>query len=149
MFAIEHLVIQLLLLFTTPEQINTFLRDPRTTATLLGMLIALAAALPGTFLLLRRLSLTTDAISHTVLTGIVVAFLVMVGVFGLEPDLSSPWLIVGAAAAGVVTVVLTELLARSGLVPGDSALGLIFALVFAVGVILVSQYTASIHLDQD
>jgi manganese/zinc/iron transport system permease protein len=148
MYTIEHALIQLLLLFIPQAALNDFLRDPRHVALLIGSLIAIAGALPGTFLLLRRMSLTTDAISHTVLLGIVVAFLFMVGV-GQEADLSSPLLILGAAVAGVATVVLTEMIYRSGLVKADAALGLAFPLLFAVAILLVSRFTANIHLDTD
>jgi manganese/zinc/iron transport system permease protein len=93
------------------------------------------------------MALTTDAISHTILLGIVVAFLVMVSVLGMEPDLNSPWLLIGAAGAGVVTVVLTELIYRSGLVKADAALGLAFPLLFAVSIILISRFVDNVHLD--
>lgn len=149
MYTLEQLFVQFLLTFMSAETINTFLRDPRTTATLVGGLVAISGAALGTFLLLRRQSLTTDAISHTVLLGIVVAFIVMVSVFGMEADLSSPLLIIGAAGAGVATVVLTEAIQRSGLVKADAALGLAFPLLFAVSVILISRYADNIHLDTD
>jgi manganese/zinc/iron transport system permease protein len=129
--------------------INDFLRDPQHTAVIIGSLIAISGALLGTFLLLRGLALTSDAISHTVLLGIVVAFMVMTSLFNVEPDISSPWLIVGAAAAGVATVVLTELIYRSGLVKQDAALGLAFPLLFAISIILVSRFVEDVHLDED
>ena len=116
MFAIEELLILFLLNFVSEESLNTFLRDPQNTATLLGCLIAVSGALLGSFLLLRGMALTSDAISHTVLLGIVVAFMVMTTFFNQEPDTSSIWLILGAATAGVATVILTELIYRSGLV---------------------------------
>ncbi|MBE0689921.1 MAG: metal ABC transporter permease [Anaerolineae bacterium] len=149
MYAIETLIIQFLLNFVGREELNVFLRDPRAVATLLGALIAISGALLGTFLLLRGMSLTSDAISHTVLLGIVVAFLIMTRVFNQPPDLASPWLIIGAGAAGVATVVLTELIQRSGLVKQDAALGLAFPLLFAVAVILVARFIDDVHLDAD
>lgn len=149
MGALEDLFVRLLLLFATPEAINPVLSDPRTVAVLLGALIAVCGGVLGVYLLLRGMALTSDAISHTVLLGIVVAFLVMTGLLGLPPDLSSPLLIVGAAAAGVLTVVLTELIERSGLVKQDAALGLVFPLLFAVAVILVSRYVDNVHIDTD
>jgi len=149
MFQLEELVIQFLLNFVAREELNAFLRDPRNTATLVGALIAVSGALLGTFLLLRGMSLTSDAISHTVLLGIVVAFMVMSSLFGREPSLASVWLIIGAAAAGVATVVLTELIYRSGLVKQDAALGLAFPLLFALAVILVSRFVEDVHLDED
>lgn len=149
MFQLEELIIQLLLNFVAREDLNAFLRNPQHTATIVGSLIAVSGALLGTFLLLRGMSLTSDAISHTVLLGIVVAFILMGSVFGQHPDLSSGWLIVGAAAAGVATVLLTELIYRSGLVKQDAALGLAFPLLFAIAVILVSRVVSDVHLDED
>lgn len=149
MFQLEEYFITFLLNFFSRAEINTFLRDPQNTATIIGALIAISGALLGTFLLLRGMSLTSDAISHTVLLGIVVAFLVLTTWFNQEPDLSSPWLIVGAAMAGVVTVMLTEAIYRSGLVKQDAALGLAFPLLFAIAVIIVSRYVQDVHMDED
>jgi manganese/zinc/iron transport system permease protein len=149
MYAIEQVLIDLLRHVTSVEAINAFFRSPQHTAVLIGACIAIAGALLGTFLLLRGLSLTSDAISHTVLLGIVVAFLLIAALTGVQPDLSSPWLIIGAAGAGVATVVLTEWLQRSGLVRQDAALGLAFPLLFAIAIILVSRYVDDIHLDAD
>lgn len=145
----NRVFVDLALQFVSLEQFNAFLGDPRAVATIVGALVAISGALLGTFLFLRQMSLTTDAISHTILLGIVVAFLVMVLVFGLEPDLSSPWLIIGAAMAGVATVVLTETLQRTGIVKADAALGLAFPFLFAIAIILVSRFTGDIHLDAD
>ncbi|MFQ3565932.1 MAG: metal ABC transporter permease [Aggregatilineales bacterium] len=149
MYGLEQALIELLLNFFSHDQINAFLRTPQHTAIILGGLIAVAGAVLGTYLLLRGLALTSDAISHTVLLGIVVAFLIMTAGLGLAPDLSSPWLIVGAAAAGVITVILTEAIQRSGLVKQDAALGLAFPLLFAIAVILISRYADNVHLDTD
>lgn len=149
MYQIEQLILQLLLNFASEETINAFLRDPQHTATIVGSLIAISGALLGTFLLLRGMSLTSDAISHTVLLGIVVAFLVLTSLFQQEPDLSSIWLIIGAAGSGVATVVLTELLYRSGLVKQDAALGLAFPLLFAIAIIMISRFVDDVHMDTD
>ncbi len=149
MMLLERGLIELLLNVMTREELNAFLRSPQNTATLVGGLIAICGALLGAFLLLRGLALTSDAISHTVLLGIVVAFLLMTETFGMEGDISSPWLILGAALAGVATVLLTEMLYRSGLVKQDAALGLAFPLLFAIAVILVSRFVDDAHLDED
>lgn len=149
MVELEHIFIDILLNFVSREDLNLFLRDPRNTAVILGGLIAISGAILGTFLLLRGMSLTSDAISHTVLLGIVVAFLLMVSVFDMEADLSSPLLILGAAGAGVATVILTELIFRSGLVKQDAALGLAFPFLFAIAIILVSRFAEDVHLDED
>ena len=149
MMLLERGLVEFLLNFLTREELNAFLRSPQNTAALVGGLIAICGALLGTFLLLRGLSLTSDAISHTVLLGIVVAFLLMTDTFGMEGDTSSPWLILGASLAGVATVALTEMLYRSGLVKQDAALGLAFPLLFAIAVILVSRFVDDVHLDED
>lgn len=107
---------------------------------LLALVTALACALPGVFVVLRRSSMLVDAISHAVLPGIVVGYL-------LTRDLDSPVLIVGAALSGMLVVLGGEWLARTGLVAGDAPQGLIFPALFSVGVILVTAQLADIHLD--
>jgi manganese/zinc/iron transport system permease protein len=109
---------------------------------LIAMVVSVACALPGVFLVLRRMAMMSDAISHSILLGIVVAFFV-------THDLTSPLLVIGAALTGVLTVVLVELLNRTGLVREDAAIGLIFPLLFSIGVILISHFAGSIHLDID
>jgi manganese/zinc/iron transport system permease protein len=109
---------------------------------LIAAVTAVACALPGTFLVLRRMAMMSDAISHTVLLGIVIGFL-FVG------DLDSPWLILGAAATGVLTVALVELLNRTGLVKEDAAIGLVFPALFSAAVILLSRMARGVHLDID
>jgi manganese/zinc/iron transport system permease protein len=108
----------------------------------LAAVVAAASALPGVFLVLRRLALVSDAISHAILLGIVVAFFIV-------EDLTSPLLIVGAAVTGLVTVVLIELLERTRLVREDAAIGLVFPVLFSLGVILISRYADDVHLDVD
>lgn len=148
MAMIEQLIIQIALWFTDIETFNAFMRDTRSVAILVGALVAMSGSWLGVFLLLRKASLTSDAISHTVLLGIVVAFFVMIAV-GIEPTLSSPFLLIGATIAGVLTVVLTELVQRSNLVKSDAALGLVFPLLFAIAVILISRFAEDVHLDTD
>ncbi len=109
---------------------------------LIAVVTAVAAALPGAFLVLRRLALVSDAISHAILPGIVVAFF-------LTGNLNSPLLLIAAAATGVLTVALIEAIHRSRLVPEDAAIGLVFPALFALGVILVSRYAGNVHLDTD
>ncbi len=109
---------------------------------LIAVLAAAACALSGTFLVLRRVAMISDAISHTVLLGIVVMFL-------LTQDLHSPLLVVGAALTGLLTVGLVSLLLRTGLVREDAAIGLVFPLLFSIGVILISWYAEYVHLDVD
>ena len=109
---------------------------------LIAVLTAAACALPGVFLVLRSMAMMADAISHTVLLGIVL-------VFFLVQDLQSPWLLVGAAATGLVTVTLTEMLGRTRLVKADAAIGLVFPALFSLAVILISRFARGVHLDVD
>lgn len=111
-------------------------------ALLVLLLTAAACSALGTFLILRRLSMMSDAISHTVLLGIVLAFFVTY-------DLGSPWLLLGAAIMGVVTVSLVELLGKTNLVKYDDAIGVVFPLLFAIAVILISKFAGNAHLDTD
>ena len=98
---------------------------------LIALVTAVACALPGVFLVLRRMAMMSDAISHTVLLGIVVAFFIV-------QDINSPLLIFGAALTGLLTVTLVELLHRTKLVKEDAAIGLVFPALFSLAVILIS-----------
>lgn len=109
---------------------------------LLAVVVSVACALVGTFLVLRRMALLADAISHSILLGIVLAFF-------LVRDLASPFLVLGAAGMGVATVALVELLQRTGRVREDAAIGLVFPLLFSIAVILVSRHAGNVHLDAD
>jgi manganese/zinc/iron transport system permease protein len=109
---------------------------------LIAVVVAVACALPGTFLVLRRLALVSDAISHSILLGIVLGFFVVGSV-------DSPVLLLGAALVGLATVVLVQLLERTRLVKEDAAIGLVFPALFSIGVILISRYADDVHLDVD
>jgi manganese/zinc/iron transport system permease protein len=108
----------------------------------IAVVVAAACALPGVFLVLRRVSMMSDAISHAILPGLVVAFFV-------TEDLGSPLLIAAAAATGVLTVVLIEALGRTGRVKEDAAIGLVFPIMFSIGVILIARFASDVHLDVD
>lgn len=109
---------------------------------LIAIVTAVACALPGVYLVLRRMTLMSDAISHAILPGIVLAFF-------LTESLSSPLLILAAAGTGVLTVVFVELLQRTKLVKEDAAIGLTFPALFSIGVILISRFAGNVHLDMD
>jgi manganese/zinc/iron transport system permease protein len=108
----------------------------------IAVVTAVACALPGAFLVLRRMAMTADAISHSILPGIVIAFL-------FTGSLSSPLLLVAAAATGVFTVALIEALNRSHLVAEDAAIGIVFPALFSIGVILVARAADQVHIDTD
>ena len=102
----------------------------------------ISCSLIGTFLVLRRLSMMVDAITHTVFLGIVLAFLV-------TKDLNSPWLIIGATAMGVGTVYAVEWMQRRRYIRPDAAIGIVFPFLFAVAIVLVTLFGKHIHLDVD
>ncbi|MEC1753463.1 metal ABC transporter permease [Bacillus mojavensis] len=104
-----------------------------------GILVGVSCALIGTFLVLRRMAMLADAISHTVLLGIVGAFLVTKSLDGIP-------MFIGAAVSGLLTAFLVQLLHSKG-VQSDAAIGVVFTSLFAVGVILLSVYGANAHLD--
>jgi manganese/zinc/iron transport system permease protein len=109
---------------------------------LIACAVAVACSLVGTFLVLRQMAMMSDAISHSILPGIVVAFF-------LTNDLNSPLLLGAAAATGVLTVLLVELLFATGRVKEDAAIGIVFPVLFSIGVILIARYAGDVHLDTD
>ncbi|HEY8496736.1 MAG TPA: metal ABC transporter permease [Limnochordales bacterium] len=106
-----------------------------------GALVGIAASLLGTFLVLRRSSLYSDAISHSILLGIVLVYLI-------SGDVHSPYQVIGAALAGLATVYLSELLGASKRVKQDAAIGLVFPALFALAVLLINLYARDVHLDE-
>lgn len=107
----------------------------------IGVLAAIACALPGNFLLLRRQALIGDAISHVALPGIVVAFLIT-GTIAAWP------MMLGAAGAAIVAVGLIEAIKRLGRVEPGAAMGVVFTTLFAAGVLLLEQSdTSAVHID--
>jgi len=105
-----------------------------------GALAATACALLGNFLVLRKMSMMGDAISHAVLPGLAIAFLVT----GAR---ASPTMFVGAAIVGVLTAVFTQWISRFGKVDEGASMGIVFTSLFAVGLLLIVQ--AADHVDLD
>lgn len=107
-----------------------------------GALVALSGAMLGTFLVLRGQAMSGDAISHAILLGIVLAWLLTGARVG-------PVVVGGAALAGIGAVLGAQALARSGLMAQDSATGLVFPAMFALGVLLINLNARNLHLDVD
>ncbi len=116
--------------------------SPQLEIQIIAVIVAVACSLPGVFLVLRKMAMMSDAITHTILLGIVIAFFA-------TNSLTSPLLIVGAAIMGVITVFLTEMLNSTKLVSEDSAIGIVFPLLFSIAIIIISKYAGSVHLDTD
>jgi manganese/zinc/iron transport system permease protein len=108
---------------------------------LIGALVACSCSIVGCFLVLRKMSMIGDAISHSVLPGIVIAFLV-------SGSRDSLIMMLGAAALGLLTVFLIGMFQNSG-VQSDASIGVVFTALFAVGVVLVSLFTRQVDLDLD
>ncbi|MDT8346033.1 MAG: metal ABC transporter permease [Thermohalobaculum sp.] len=120
--------------------IRALLDDPGVSIMATGFLVGAAAATLGPFLILRRAAMLSDAISHSIVFGIVMVWLLTGAVDG-------PVQILGAALTGVLTVVLTELVAATGRVKNDAAIGLVFPALFAAGVLLLNLYASDVHID--
>lgn len=116
--------------------------NPQLEIQLIAAVVAAACAIPGVFLVLRKMALISDAISHSILPGIVIGFFI-------TQDLNSPLLILFAALTGVITVILVEVIQKTGLVKEDTAIGLVFPTMFSIGVILIAKNANDIHLDVD
>lgn len=116
--------------------------NPQLEIQLIAAIVAVACAIPGVFLVLRKMALISDAISHSILPGIVIGFFI-------TQDLNSPLLILFAALTGVITVILVEVIQKTGLVKEDTAIGLVFPTMFSIGVILIAKNANDIHLDVD
>jgi manganese/zinc/iron transport system permease protein len=117
--------------------------SPDLVVILTGALVAIAGSALGAFLLLRRTAMQVDAISHSVLPGIVLAFWLSGGSRATLPAL------LGAAAFGLLTVYAVEALTRSGRVKEDAAIGMVFPALFSLGVLSITRFFDAVHLDLD
>ncbi len=107
-----------------------------------GFLAAASCSLLGVFLVLRRMSLVADAISHAVLPGIVIAFLI-------SNSRASLPVLIGAGSFGMLATFLIEWLHRTGKIQSDAAIGIVFTTLFALGVVIISAKAGMVDLDQD
>lgn len=107
---------------------------------LVAITVAIACALSGGFLVIRRMAMMSDAIAHSVLPGLIGAYIIAKG-----PNLLAGF--IGAAVAGIVTVWLVEALRNSGRVKEDAAIGIVFPALFALGVLIVTKFFSDVHID--
>ncbi len=147
--------------FIPPFDVRSVLVDPWTTdfdskgwIVLMGFLTSVACGWVGQHLLLRRMALMGDAISHSVLPGLATAFLVASFLFGGRDDAGhaardSSVMLVGAIAAGWLTTLLIGLIHRHSRVKQDAAIGIVFATLFAIGVVLITLFADHVDLDAD
>lgn len=107
-----------------------------------GTLVAVNCALLGVFLILRKMSMVGDAISHAVLPGIVIAYLI-------ADSRNAVAMLIGAAGFGLITTFLIEWFYRRARIQADASIGITFTWLFAIGVILVSAFAGNVDLDQE
>ncbi len=107
---------------------------------IIGALCAVACALPGCFLVLRQMSMMGDAISHAVLPGLAIAFLI-------TGSRASVTMFVGAAVVGILTAVFTQWVSSFGKVDRGASMGIVFTTLFALGLLLIVQAADYVDLD--
>ncbi len=107
-----------------------------------GILVAIPCAILGSLLTLKKSVMVADAISHAVLPGIVVSFLIV-------NSLSSVWLLFGASLVGLFSTILIEFLRQKVKIQNDASIGITFTWLFAIGVILISLFANNVDLDLD
>jgi len=110
--------------------------------TLMAFLVTATCGLIGNYLILRRMALVGDAISHSVLPGLAGAYL-------LSGSLTLPAMIAGAVSAGLLTTFLIEFLHTRSRIKADAAIGITFCSLFALGVVLINVFASKIHLDAE
>ena len=109
---------------------------------LTGALISISCGFLGVFLLLRKMSMTGDAISHAVLPGIVIGYFVSGSQRSLE-------VIIGAGLLGILSTLMIDALRKKAKVQLDASIGITFTLLFAIGIILINLFAYKVDLDQE
>ncbi|MGE3311019.1 MAG: metal ABC transporter permease [Limisphaerales bacterium] len=144
-----------------PFDSRSVLVDPWTTdfslkgwIVLMGFLTSVACGWVGQHLLLRRMALMGDAISHSILPGLATAFLIASFAFGPRTGegnaaRDSSIMLVGAIGAGWITTALIGLVHRRSRVKQDAAIGIVFSSLFAIGVVLITLFADHVDLDAD
>lgn len=112
--------------------------------------VSASAALVGVFLVLRKMTMLANSLSHTILVGIVLAFLWTYGLSGTIPDqphqMDIHVLLIASMAMGLITAFLTELLTKGARLQEDASTGIVFTSLFAIGVIAVTLLTRNAHI---
>lgn len=111
--------------------------------------VAISSSLVGCFLILRKMAMLANALSHTILLGIVLAYLITKSIVGIaEGDygINLSAMLIASIATGVVTTFLTEVLHKVLKLQEDASIGLVFTTLFAVGIILVTLFTRNAHI---
>lgn len=140
-----HFFTRLFLLITGQLELNELASDEIQIYVISG--VAVSSALIGTFLILKRMSMLANALSHTILLGIVVAYLLMLpDVHGHYQPLNVTAMMIAAVVMGIVTAFLTQFLTTVARLQEDASTGIVFTTLFAVGIILVTLLTRNAHI---
>lgn len=111
--------------------------------------VALSGALVGTFLILREMTMLANALSHTILLGIVSAYLLL-RLFGTTQGpavpLSIPTLLIAAFTTGIATTFLTQVLSKVVKLQEDASIGLVFSILFSLGIVLITLFFRNVHI---
>lgn len=121
--------------------INNLATDEIQILVLLG--IAISGALVGTFLILRKMTMLANSLSHTILLGIVIAYVLF---HTDENTINLPILLAAAFGTGLVTTFLTEFLTKTVRLQEDASIGIVFTSLFSVGIILATVLTRNVHI---
>ena len=106
--------------------------------------VAVSGALVGSFLVLRRMAMLANSLSHTILVGIVIAFILTRST--QHAVINVPIMLLASLIMGVLTAVLTELLHKAARLQEDASMGIVFTTLFAFGIILVTLWTRNAHI---
>ena len=107
---------------------------------LTASLVAINCALMGSFLVMRKMVMIGDAISHAVLPGIFIAYYISGSTASLP-------ILIGAAFSGILATLLIEWFTKKARLQSDAAIGVSYTLLFAIGIVLISKFGANADLD--
>ena len=114
------------------------------------MLVAISCAMVGSFLVLKRMTMLANSLSHTILLGIVLAYIILFPfssvASGSEPTLSIEILLLASLITGLMTTLLTQFLTNVMKIQEDASIGLVFTTLFAIGIVLVTIFTRNMHI---
>ncbi|NGX59067.1 MAG: Manganese transport system membrane protein MntB [Chlamydiae bacterium] len=108
-------------------------------------LIAIASSLVGALLVLKKMTMLANSLSHTILLGIVIAYILLFKT-GSGMSINFQVLIIAALVTGIVTTLLTQILHRVIKLQEDASIGIVFTSLFALGILLVTLYTRNAHI---
>jgi len=110
-----------------------------------GAIVAIVAGVVGCLVVLKRMAFLGDALSHAMIAGVAGGYLVMKLLFGAEAH--APGMLLGSLIAAIATVALISFVSRISRVKEDTAIGIMYTGIFALGVVVVSIFRHYIHID--